>query len=212
MSEITTILFDFDGVITNTEPQYDLFFNEVGKRYGLGIDNFATYIKGVTLPNILERFFPDHSEEDKNKIAEETIEFEKQMDFSPIPGSLKFIEYAKNAGYKIGLVTSSQDFKMKIALEQLNLTGVFDTEVTADRIVQGKPDPMCYLLGAKDLDSSPEECIVFEDAPMGIQAATGAGMKVIGLSTTVPADELKDNVFAVIPDFTNLQAVISLLK
>ena len=68
-------------------------------------------------------------------------------------------------------------------------------------ITQGKPDPMCYLLAAKDLNVSPEDCIVFEDSFNGIQSGKDAGMRVIGLSTTNPAESLRDKVYEVIPNF-----------
>ena len=211
MAKKTTILFDFDGVITDTEPQYDIYFNSLAEKYNLGINNFALQVKGVTMPNILQKYFSDFSDEDIKNIIDETTAFERQMDFQFIPGVDDFIKYLKKNNYKIGLVTSSQDFKMKIALDKLSLTGVFDTEVTANRIVQGKPDPMCYLLGAKDLGSDPSECVVFEDALFGIQAGTAAGMRVIGVDTTIPAEQLKDKVYAVISDFTDLPRLLSFL-
>ncbi|NDW18534.1 HAD family phosphatase [Dysgonomonas sp. 216] len=211
MSKKTTILFDFDGVITNTEPQYDIYFNALAEKYNLGIDNFAFKIKGVTMPNIIEKYFSHFSQDVIDQILKETDDFEKQMDFQFVPGADAFIEYVKNNNYKIGLVTSSREFKLKIALEQMGLTNTFDTIVTANRITQGKPDPMCYLLGAKDLQSDPSECVVFEDALSGIQAGTTAGMRVIGLSTTIPADQLNGLVYATIPDFTDIPLVLSYL-
>lgn len=64
MEVLKTALFDFDGVVVDTEPIYDLFWNDAAKRYGLGIDNFADIIKGTTLPYILEKYFsPDIPEE-----------------------------------------------------------------------------------------------------------------------------------------------------
>ncbi len=56
-----TALFDFDGVIVDTEPIYDIFWNEAGERYGTGIDNFAAVIKGTTLPYIMEKYFSDRT-------------------------------------------------------------------------------------------------------------------------------------------------------
>ncbi|WP_029901813.1 HAD family phosphatase [Prevotella sp. 10(H)] len=211
MAKISTVLFDFDGVITNTEPLYDTFFDGIGEKYNLGYKSFAAMVKGVTMPNIVEKYLSHLSANDLESIINETEEFEKQMDFPPIAGALEFIDYLKKNNYKIGLVTSSQDFKMKIALDELNLTGVFDTEVTADRITQGKPDPMCYLLAAKDLNVSPDECIVFEDSFFGIQSGLDAGMKVVGLSTTNSDADLRKMVNDVIPDFSDMQRVLKLL-
>lgn len=202
MAKITTVLFDFDGVVTNTEPQYDIFFDNLAEKHNLGITNFASKIKGVTSPNILKKYFSHFSSDQIAGIEKEIEDFEKQMDFPPIDGALEFIHLLKEKGYKVGLVTSSQGFKMKIALNELNLTGVFDIEITANHITEGKPNPMCYLLAAKGLNVQPSECLVFEDSLFGIDAGNAAGMKVIGLSTTNPVDLLKDKCIKVIPDFT----------
>ncbi len=201
MSKITTVLFDFDGVVTNTEPQYDIYFDELGRKH-LGINNLASMVKGVTSNNILDRHFK-HLASSEIEAIEKGIEiFEKNMDFPPIAGAIEFIHDLKRQGYKVGLVTSSQRFKMDIALEKLSLTNVFDIEITADNITEGKPNPMCYLLGAKGLNVSPSECLVFEDSLFGVQAGKDAGMEVIGLSTTVSKEQLEEKgVKAVIPDF-----------
>lgn len=199
-----TALFDFDGVIVDTEPIYDIFWNEAAERYGLGIDNFAQKIKGTTLPNILEKYFSDYSEEFRRKVIQESTEYEKGMPFPPMPGSIEFLQVLKAQGVKTGLVTSSDDTKVKRAFQLLSLANLFDTVVTADRITEGKPDPMCYLLAAADLKADPADCLVFEDSFAGIQAGNAAGMRVIGLSTTNPADALKDQVYAVIPDFRSV--------
>jgi len=208
---ITTILFDFDGVIADTEPQYDIYIDALGKKYELGIDNFALQVKGTTTPDILKNYFSHLSAEKQNTVKKEIEEFESNMDFPPVAGVMKYIDYLKNNNYKVGLVTSSQDFKMKRALAVMGLTGTFDTEVTSARITEGKPNPMCYLLAAKDLNVSPEECIVFEDSFHGIRAGKDAGMYVVGLSTTIPADQLEGKADCVIPDFSDLNKVTEII-
>ena len=162
MKQPKTALFDFDGVVVDTEPIYDLFWNDAAKRYGLGIDNFADIIKGTTLPYILEKYFSGYTEEFRQMVTKESTEYEKTMPLPPMPGSIEFIRMLKEHGVQIGLVTSSDNAKVKRAFRLLHLDNLFDTLVTADRITQGKPDPMCYLLAAKDLNVSPEDCIVFD--------------------------------------------------
>lgn len=201
MKQLKTALFDFDGVVVDTEPIYDLFWNEAAKRYGLGIENFAEIIKGTTLPYIMEKYFSGYSEEFQKMVIKESTDYERTMPLPPMPGSIEFIRMLKEHGVQIGLVTSSDDSKVRRAFGLLHLEDTFDTVVTADRITRGKPDPMCYLLAADDLNIAPEHCIVFEDSFYGIQAGTEAGMRVIGLSTTNPAESLKDKVYEVIPNF-----------
>ena len=132
------------------------------------------------------------------------MDFEQEMPFPPVPGAMEFIHLLKSKGVKVGLVTSSDDVKLKRAFRLLKLDNLFDTVVSADRITKGKPDPMCYLLAASDLHVSPADCLVFEDSFAGIQSGTNAGMRVIGLSTTNSEESLKDKVYQVIPDFQNI--------
>ncbi|MDR2955053.1 MAG: HAD family phosphatase [Prevotella sp.] len=211
VKKITTVLFDFDGVITNTEPLYDAFFDKLGEKYNLGHESFAAMVKGTTMKNVINKFLNHLPQSDINAIVRETEDFERQMDFPPVAGALEFIQYLKDNKYKVGMVTSSQDFKMKIALKSLGLTTTFDTEVTSDRITDGKPNPMCYLLAADDLGANPAECIVFEDSYHGIEAGLAAGMKVIGLSTTIAENDLKKKVDHVIPDFSDKMLLINIL-
>lgn len=201
---IKTALFDFDGVVVDTEPIYDIFWNEAGKRYGLGIDNFAAVIKGTTLPYIMDKYFSDRSEEFRQMVIKESTEYESTMPLPAMPGSMEFLHMLKDKGVQIGLVTSSDDSKIARAFKLHHLENMFDTVVTADRITKGKPDPMCYLLAASDLGVSPADCLVFEDSFAGIQAGTDAGMRVIGLSTTNPVESLKDKVYEVIPNFEKI--------
>jgi HAD superfamily hydrolase (TIGR01509 family) len=211
MSKITTILFDFDGVIVDTEPQYDIFFNQLAEEYHLEINNFASLIKGVPLPEIMDKYFKNYSKKEKNRILEETREFELQMDFEFIPGVKAFIDYLEVENYKMAIVTSSPAIKMEIALRKLYLNDIFRVVISADKISRGKPDPMCYLLAAKELQSPPVQCLVFEDSIPGITAGKNANMKVIGVSTTIPADTLNKHVDVVIPDFTDSAQLISFL-
>lgn len=211
MTKTTTILFDFDGVIANTEPLYDEYMNEIGIKYNLGIDNLAEKVKGTPTPQIIEKYFSHLDSDSLAKFEQELLDFELTMDIPSIPGALEFIDHVKEKGYKIGLVTSSQQVKMERALKILNLNGKFDTEVTADRITEGKPHPMCFLLAAKDLSVAPENCIVFEDSIHGINAGNAAGMKVIGLTTSFPLHRIKDLVYKSIPDFTDRNLVMSFL-
>lgn len=202
--KLKTALFDFDGVIVDTEPIYDIFWNEAGERYGTGIDNFAAVIKGTTLPYIMEKYFSDRPEEFRQMVIKESTEYESTMPLPAMPGSLEFLHLLKEQGVQMGLVTSSDNSKVERAFKLHHLEGMFDTIVTADRITRGKPDPMCYLLAANDLGVSPSDCLVFEDSFAGIQAGTAAGMRVIGLSTTNREESLKDKVYEVIPNFEKI--------
>ncbi len=198
----TTALFDFDGVIVDTEPIYDAYWNEAGERYGVGIPHFASHIKGTTLPDMLKTYFADRTAEYQAMIVQESTAFEQQMPFPIVEGALEFMSLLKQKDIKVGLVTSSDNMKLARALRILHIADFFDTIVSADRITAGKPNPMCYRLAAQDLKSDPADCLVFEDSFAGIQAGINAGMRVIGLSTTNSAASLQERgVYTVIPHF-----------
>ncbi len=202
--KIKAALFDFDGVLVDTERLYDIFWADMGKRHHIPDPNFSKAIKGSTLEGIINKYFADRSEEEKRQIMDESDSYDVNMDFPPMPGSLEFVRMLKQHQVPVALVTSSGDAKLSQAFKQLPIKDLFDTIVSADRITRGKPDPFCYLLAAKDLGYDPADCLVFEDSFTGIASGKNAGMNVIALSTTNPAEELKDKAYKVIPDFQGL--------
>ena len=119
----------------------------------------------------------------------------------PVPGAVAFLsclpEHAR------AIVTSCS---RALAVERLSAAGVPVPAllVTSDDVVHGKPSPEGYRLGARRLGVDPGSCLVFEDAPPGIAAGRAAGCRVVGLTTTHPAQELKADF--VIPDFTGVEA------
>ncbi|MDR3350940.1 MAG: HAD family phosphatase [Prevotellaceae bacterium] len=203
LRRFTAILFDFDGVIADTEPQYDLFFGRLAEEYQLG-KNFAGRIKGITLATVMEKHFYNYPPAEQTKITESLRRYEREMTYTFIPGAREAIARFRAGGYKIAVVTSSPNEKMAIALQKMQLENAFDALITADKITRGKPDPMCYLLAASALCVPPQECVVFEDSIAGITAGITAGMKVIALATTLPADTLAQYTDTVIPDFLAL--------
>lgn len=209
MSKTTTVLFDFDGVVADTENLYSVFWSGIAEKFCLGIPDFAARVKGSTMTTIFDNYFSHLSEDERQGIIRDCVAFELAMEYREVAGAFDFIQLLKQEGYKVGLVTSSPDSKMGVALQRLHLEGVFDTVVTANRIERGKPDPMCYRVAAEDLGSVPCECVVFEDSFSGIEAGKGAGMRVIALSTTNTPTALSGKAYSIIPDFTDKDKILS---
>ena len=196
-------LFDFDGVVVDTEPQYSLFWDEKGEKYHPEIPEFGHHIKGQTLTQIYSQYFL-HPVGLQPEITRELLDFETRMTFEYIPGVVDFMKELRRKGVKIAIVTSSNDQKMSNAHRALpELKFMVDAIVTADKVTHSKPHPECFLLGAETLRMPIENCIVFEDSFHGIEAGNRAGMKVIGLSTTNDASSIQDKVALVIPDFVD---------
>lgn len=196
-------LFDFDGVVVDTEPQYTLFWDEKGKKYHPEIPNFGHHIKGQTLIQIYKQFFRE-PEGLQDEITRQLLDYELTMHFEYIDGVVDFMKELREKGVKLAIVTSSNDAKMANAYrEHPGLKTMVDFIVTADRVTHSKPHPECFLLGAEMLGVEKDNCIVFEDSFHGIEAGNRAGMKVIGLATTNSAEAIAAKCALVIPDFTD---------
>lgn len=208
---IDTVLFDFDGVVADTEPSYDLFWNSKAEKFNLGFENFAAMIKGETLRNIIGEYFKCASDSEKAAIAKDLDAFEQKMPYKEIPGSANFIRILKERGFKLGLVTSSSMHKMKYALAKLGLENCFDAIVTGDSIKEGKPNPQCYITAAQMLKSDPSNCAVFEDSINGMRAALGAKMRLFALSTTLPMEKIKMYSNTMFENFSNSQKILEAL-
>ena len=196
-------LFDFDGVVVDTEPQYTLFWDEKGQKYHPEIPNFGHHIKGQTLIQIYKQFFRE-PEGLQDEITRQLLDYELTMHFEYIDGVVDFMKELREKGVKLAIVTSSNDAKMANAYrEHPELKTMVDFIVTADRVTHSKPHPECFLLGAEILGVERDNCIVFEDSFHGIEAGNRAGMKVIGLATTNSAEAIADKCALVIPDFTD---------
>ena len=202
-SQPIAALFDFDGVVVDTEPQYSLFWDEKGEKYHPEIPEFGHHIKGQTLTQIYSQYFL-HPEGLQSEITRELLDFENRMSFEFIPGVVDFMKELRRKGVKIAIVTSSNDQKMANAHRALpELKSMVDAIITADKVTHSKPHPECFLLGAETLQMPIDRCIVFEDSFHGLESGNRAGMKVIGLATTNPASSIADKASLVIPDFVD---------
>ena len=206
-------LFDFDGVVMDTESQYSLFWNKVGKKYHPEYEEFGRIIKGQTLKQIYERYFQG-MEQEQAEITDGLNRFETEMKYEYVPGVEDFMRSLHAHGVKIAIVTSSNEKKMaNVYAAHPELKGLVDRILTAEMFHKSKPEPDCFLLGAEVFDTVPENCVVFEDSFHGIQAGNAAGMAVVGLSTTNPAEAIQNQCTQVIPDFRHFtyEAMMNLL-
>jgi HAD superfamily hydrolase (TIGR01509 family) len=109
----------------------------------------------------------------------------------PAPGLVEFLKELKAKGVKMAVGSSGPRANVEFVLDRCGIAEYFEAIADGDMIAKGKPDPEVFLLAAKLLGKSPDECIVVEDAPVGIEAGKRAGMTVIAMETTFPAERLK---------------------
>ena len=121
------------------------------------------------------------------------------------PGLLPLLAFARQVGIPCAVATSAPEENVRFVLDGLSLRSYFKQVVDSSHVTHGKPDPEIYLLASKRLGVAPSDCLVFEDAIAGIQSARRAGMPVIALTTTYPADILMPHQpSAIINSFTDL--------
>lgn len=194
-------LFDFDGVVMDTESQYSKFWKEMGKKYHPETENFELCVKGQTLKLIYDKYFAGMTAEQET-ITEALNRFEEEMVYEYVPGVEEFIKDLQAHGVKTAVVTSSNNEKMeKVYRVHPELKTTFDKILTAEYFSKSKPAPDCYLLGAKVFDTVTDNCFVFEDSFNGLESGRRAEMTVIGLSTTNSRASIVDKADLVIPDF-----------
>lgn len=197
------VLFDFDGVLADTETQYTEFWNKIGKDY-LGLEDFGHTIKGQTLVQIFGKYF-DGMTREQEEIVPMLNEFERNMTYGYIPGAEGFMKELKAAGIPMAIVTSSNDIKMSNAYKaHPELPDLVDKILTSEYFSKSKPDPECFLKGMEILGGTPEETVIFEDSFHGLAAGRASGARVIGLATTNKREAIAPLCDMVIDDFLGL--------
>lgn len=194
MSEISNrqcgVLWDLDGVLLDSEGKYSIFWARMEEEHPTGIDNFASYIKGFHLNRIMSYF---ESEEVRQRILDELLAFERDMVYEFFPGAIELVKQLRAAGIPMAIVTSSDRKKMQSLYSQHpEFTTLFDHIITGDMVTKAKPDPDCYLMGAKLLGIDIKNCIVVEDSRNGLIAGRESGARVIGIATTLSREAVNE--------------------
>ena len=206
MNNVKAALFDLDGVVFDTEPQYTVFWEAQCKEFHPERPRLAHEIKGQTLEQIYDTWFNGSLQEVRPLLTDRLNAFEQQMQFVYVGGFEEFIASLRKQGIKAAVVTSSNQQKMESVYRQRpEFKAMFDAILTSEDFEHSKPHPDCYLKAATRFDAQPEECIVFEDSFNGLKSGRAAGMKVVGLATTNSADAIRLLCDQVICDYVNFQ-------
>jgi HAD superfamily hydrolase (TIGR01509 family) len=196
-------LFDFDGVVCDTEAQYSVFWGGVCRQYHPEQPGLENKIKGQTLDQIFDAHFSDMDV--RKDIVRRLDEYEAAMDYEYVKGFLEFMKGLRRNGVATALVTSSNMKKMECVYRaHPDFKLMFDTVLTSDDFTQSKPHPQCFLVAANRLKVRPEDCVVFEDSFNGLKAGRAAGMTVVGVATTNTAQQIAPLCDIVVDDFSFL--------
>ena len=193
MRQLKAALFDLDGVVFDTEPQYTVFWGSQCRLYHPERPRLEHEIKGSTLQQIYDKWWSGELEKERDIVTRRLNEFEAQMDYSYIAGFEAFVRDLRQHGVKTAVVTSSNMPKMESVFRaRPEFKSLFDAILTSEDFAESKPSPDCYLKGAERFGVSPDECVVLEDSINGLKSGRAAGMYVVGLTTT----NTKENIEA----------------
>lgn len=184
---LTAVLFDMDGVLVDTEPEYRRIESELA--LSLGIELSEEDVKdsvGKSQPAMWRELKEKYGfEKDPLKLVAEEAELVKGLyqrgAIKPIAPAVALLKSCARQGLKVAIATSSLEENAKLTVKGLDIEEYVGAIAGGDRVGRSKPEPDIFLLAAKLLGVSPEECVVIEDSDNGVAAARAAGMGVVGV-------------------------------
>jgi HAD superfamily hydrolase (TIGR01509 family) len=205
-------IFDMDGTIVDNmafhTKSWLAFFERRG--HTLDADEFFRATAGRQGHEIMATYLGNHLTKEEST----ALDFEKESLYrelyaphlQAVKGFTDFIARAKSAGVRLAVATAAPTDNIDFTLDGLDLRKQFDAIAGAADVARGKPNPDVFLLAAERAGALPVNSIVFEDAPLGVEAARRAGMRAVVLTTTLPAEAFAefDNVIAMARDFSEL--------
>ncbi|MBI5276577.1 MAG: HAD family phosphatase [Burkholderiales bacterium] len=208
---VAGLLFDMDGTMVDSMPFHARSWGEFTRRHGIAmpIDEVLRRTTGRNGVECIRELFGAGTPEARclELIAEKEGVYRELFApvFTEVAGFRAFASRARQRGLKIAVGTAGDRHNIAFVLQHLKLPLPPDTIVGGDEGLPGKPDPALFLEAARRLALAPAQCVVFEDAPFGIEAARRAGMRAVAVCTSHGADELAGpHVIAQVRDFHEL--------
>jgi len=214
MTDLSTkaFIFDMDGTLVDNMHVHTEAWGTLLRENGVEMDahKFLVATAGKTNREILPTVFGELSEERITELAKrkETLYREAYLPIrKPVVGLVEFLTEAHELGIKMAVATAASNPNMEFILDGLDLRRFFGAITTATDVTVGKPDPAMFLVSAEKLGMEPKNCIVFEDAIGGFEAAHRAGMISIGITTVNSAEDILklDSVVEAHADFTQMR-------
>lgn len=204
-------IFDMDGTLVDNMHFHTEAWGKMLAENGVEMNahDFLVKTAGKTNREILPTVFGEISDERIEELGKRKESLYQEIFLEhrkTVDGAVEFLEKAKALGIKMAVATAAPNANVEFILDGLDLRKYFDTVTTAADVKFGKPNPEIFLKSAENLNVEPKNCIVFEDAIGGFEAAHRAGMFSIGITTVNSAEEILklNSVVEAHADFTNL--------
>jgi beta-phosphoglucomutase family hydrolase len=212
------VIFDMDGVLADTGPVHFQSWKKLADEIGVEFTKelFEKTFGQKSVPIIRRLVGEDGVDEQLQKWADLKEKYYREMvkdKIKPLEGVIPLIKDLKRHNCKLAVASSGPPENVELLVDSLKLREFFDELITAEDVKKGKPEPDAFLIAAQKLKVNPEDCVVIEDAPVGIEAAKRARMKRIALTTTHPREELQD-ANLILSDLSDItyEEIMELLK
>jgi HAD superfamily hydrolase (TIGR01509 family) len=208
---LRALLFDFNGVLVNDEPVHLELFRKVLEEEGLSLetdDYYRDYLglddRGCLSAVLARAGRPPSPQLVTRLIARKAAYYQEHMHregFPYFPGGIELVREASRQGLMLGVVSGALRDEIEQALRRAGVRDLFKTVISAEDVVEGKPDPEGYRRGLEELSSMPpypdrlvhpHEVLAIEDSPAGLAAAAAVGLVTLGVAQTYPEDRLRD--------------------
>ena len=213
MATLKAFVFDMDGTLADNMGFHNKTWLQMLEDIGSPADKekFIREATGKTSGEILRQFVGEHL------TAEELAQYTDRKEglyreiyrphLAAVAGLHDFLRESRRQSILLAVATSAGIANIEFVIDGLGLREFFPVIVGGSDVTHGKPHPEVFLKSAEKLGVAPEECLVFEDALVGVEAARRAGMQTVVLATTLPAHEFDglENVLQIVPDFTELR-------
>lgn len=205
-------IFDLNGTMINdmeyhTRAWHQILNSDLGA--ALSWDQVKQEMYGKNTELLVRVFGADHFSPEEMDRLSQAKEKQYRQEFQPhlkgIDGLDTFLKTAYQAGIRMAIGSAAILSNVDFVLDGLQLRRYFDAIVSADDVTQSKPDPETFLQAARLLNIAPADCMVFEDAPKGVEAALNAGMQTVVLTTMHSKEEFAayPNISAIVQDYTD---------
>jgi len=192
-----TILWDMDGVIVDSYSFHLAAWQEAFAKRGIKFtkEDFTKLFgtrNDFIIGSIMGRELSERDVRIMVQEKEENFRRKAKGSIRPFPGAVRLLNAIKKGNVRLGLVSSAPRENIDLVLSELNLEGIFDCIVFGQEVCESKPGPQIYLLAARKLEVTPNDCVVIEDSPLGVRAAKTAGMKCLAIVNTHPRQKLEE--------------------
>jgi beta-phosphoglucomutase len=207
---IKAVIFDLDGVIVDSEDAHIESEKRAFAKYGVNISaaelhKYAGATAKAMFTELINKYRLKTTFQQMIKIKEEALYRLLDEDAEPMEGAIGLIDRLKEANVKLAIASSSNKKWIEYILKKLGMTSLFDRVIGAEDAAHSKPDPEIYSKATRALGLRPDECVVIEDAELGVEAAIRAGIKAVGYRNPRSGNQNLSKADMIIDDFSTLE-------